>query len=91
MTKINIEMRHLEEVLSYLEGLEIILEEFHAQERGKTETDQLVVDLGNLGTSDWEPLRYQHGPGQGWHYLRENINQLRGQLNANYESQGNQH
>lgn len=91
MPKIKIEKSLLEEALSYLEGLEIILEEFHVQERGKDETDRLVVNLENLGTSNWEPIRYQHGPGQGWHYLHENISQLRGQLKSDYENQNHQH
>lgn len=66
----------LREAVAYLNGISVILEQLHAEERGRDgQDDALIAKLQALdqGVSEWAPLRYQNGPGSGWHFVSENV------------------
>jgi hypothetical protein len=82
----HVKTQDLEEALDYLEGLIIILESFHKEDRGRNAVDALLTDLQNMDSQgmNWEPLRYQAGAGKGWQFVAENVAGLRRRLLEGY-------
>jgi hypothetical protein len=76
----------LEEALDYLEGLLVILRQFHDGAPDHDQRAQLVVALMSMDSHgmNWEPLRYEAGVGMGWAYMAENVGQLRERLMEGY-------
>lgn len=70
--------------IDYLEGLAVILAHLHQHGRETDNYDSLLPALEGMDSSlAWEPLRYQ-GIGTGWHYVGENVRELRERLLRSY-------
>lgn len=76
----------LEQALDYLEGLVVILDQFHQDKRGRDDADPLLQSLENMDSQggNWAPLRYQIGAGSGWQDVAENVAALRRRLLEGY-------
>jgi hypothetical protein len=77
----------LEAVLDYLQGLQLILSGFHAEERGRADDDPILSQLQEmdcLSAQNWDALRYQTGVGQGWQYVAETVGELRTRMLDGY-------
>jgi hypothetical protein len=84
-----VRQQDLAHTLDWLDGLALILETLHEDQRGKHQADPLLEALQSMSGDDgarvdahmvWEPLRYQREVGQGWAYCRDAVDELRGRL-----------
>lgn len=69
--------------VGYLNGLVVILDQLHAEGRGKDGDDALSEKLQEVqeGVGEWAPVRYQTGAGVGWSFVSQNVKELAARLN----------